>query len=103
MIQGELRDKCFQAKGSHVAFRRLNALFWPDFPPGFLGSSAELVPLRKASKCKVISVAGLGFDWHHQALASDCDEMRGRFMLAVSFLIQEVTWVSALQREHLSG
>lgn len=101
MIQGELRDKCFQAKGSCVAFGRLNALSLPDFPPRFLGNSAELVPLRKASKCKLISLAGFGFDWHHRALASE--EVRGRFMLAVSFLAQGVNSVSAPQMEHLSG
>lgn len=94
MIQGELR-------GNGVVFGKPSALFWPDFPHGFLGSSAELVPLRKASECKVISVAlgltGISGLWHQT------DEMRGRFMLAVSFLTQEVTSVSALQLEQLFG
>lgn len=72
-----------------MAFGRLNALSWPDFPHGFLGSSAELVPWRKASECKVISVAGLGFLTGIIGLWHQTDEMEEKLMLAVSFLTQD--------------
>lgn len=89
MLRGELREKCFHFKGSCVAFGRLNVLSWPDFPHGVLGSSAELVPWRKASGCKVISVAGFRFLTGIIGLWRQTDEMRGRLVLAVSFLTQD--------------